>query len=81
MKQNDLRNAICGTPTTIDFSGDLRIDGYWKQWTTEDIFVCTGFTKSGLVQLTDPHGVTVSVPKRHCNALNHHINTEQDGEK
>jgi len=62
-------DSICGIKTTINFSGDLKVEGYWKKWTTEDEFTCIKYTRSGLVYLTDPDGKNVTVPKRNCNAL------------
>ena len=66
---NQRVDSICGIKTTINFSGDLKVEGYWKKWTTEDEFTCIKYTRSGLVYLTDPDGKNVTVPKRNCNAL------------
>jgi hypothetical protein len=60
---------IKGIKTTINFSGDLKMSSYWKQWTAQDVFTCERYTKSGLVLLIDPEGSQVSVSKRHCNSL------------
>lgn len=61
--------SINSIKTTINFFPDLKLDSYWKQWTGADVFVCVKITKSGLVQLLDPNGKHISVPKRNCNAL------------
>ena len=60
---------VTGTKTTIDFSGGLEINNYWKQWRIDDIFTCMRYTKAGLVLLTDPNGNQIAVAKKHCIAL------------
>lgn len=61
--------SIAGIKTTINFSGDLKMESYWRQWSEQDIFTCIKYTRGGLVYLTDPKGKNVTVPKRNCNAL------------
>lgn len=60
---------INGLETTINFSGDIRMDPYWKKWTIEDIFTCIRKTKGGLIILKDPDGKECQLRKRNINAL------------
>ena len=66
--------SIEGIKTTINFSGDLKMESYWKQWKEKDVFTCIKYTKAGLVYLIDPNGVKVTAPKRNCNAFKKHNN-------
>ena len=49
---------------TVNFSGDRKMDPYWKPFTTEDEFEFIRYTKAGLCLLRDKFGVEHTMPKR-----------------